>query len=101
MLHWSLLQRIFGSALGTLLGRISFVLDLIHVPIIGSLAAWMVLTLPSSIAVVTAAATTIFTVFAVSIATYSYMDQRPTAWSRSAGKLFDSLFGDRSAHQTV
>jgi peptidoglycan/LPS O-acetylase OafA/YrhL len=62
MLHWSLLQRIFGSALGTLLGRISFVLDLIHVPIIGSLAAWMVLTLPSSIAVVTAAATTIFTV---------------------------------------
>jgi hypothetical protein len=100
MLHWSLLQRIFGSALGTPLGRISFVLYLIHVPIIGSLAAWMVLTLPSSIAV-SLRQQQPFSQFCSlnhNIPLYGLATDSVVSVGR---QLFASLFGDRSADQTV
>ena len=101
VLHWSLLQGLLGSAPGRLLGRISFVLYLIHVPNICSLTSWMVLTLPVGIARVGAGATTAVVVFAVSIATYRYMDQMPTRWSRAAGYWFDSLLARRPAQEAT
>ena len=98
VLHWPLLQRLLGSHPGQLLGRISFVLYLIHVPVICSLTAWIVITLPSNIALPAAATTTVVVVFTVSIASYRYIDQVPTGWSRSIGYLLDSVLVRRSAH---
>ena len=101
VLHWRLLQLLLGNALGRLLGHISFVLYLVHVPIICSLTAWMVLRLPSGIAIPAAAATTVVAVFLVSIATHRWIDQIPTRWSRSVGYIIDSLLAGRSARQAA
>lgn len=90
VLHWPLLQIVLGSSLGRLLGRISFVLYLIHVPIICSLTSWIVLTAPAGLAVPTAAAATIVVTFMLSIATYRFIDTLPTRWSRSAGRAVDA-----------
>lgn len=95
VLHWHLLQSLLDKALGRLLGRISFTLYLIHVPIICSLTAWLVLLLPSGLAIPAAATTTVAAVFLASIAIYRWTDQIPTRWSRSAGYLMDSLFRDK------
>jgi peptidoglycan/LPS O-acetylase OafA/YrhL len=91
VLHWRLLQSLLGNALGRLLGRISFVLYLIHVPIICSLTSWLVLQLPDDVAVPVAAASTIIVVFAASIALHRWIDEIPTRWSRSAGHAIDAL----------
>jgi peptidoglycan/LPS O-acetylase OafA/YrhL len=77
------------------LGRLSFVLYLIHVPIICSLTSWMLIALPINFALPTSAIATLVVVFAISNASYRYIDQIPTRWSRSAGNWFDSIFGAR------
>ncbi len=99
VLHWSLLQILLGNALGRLLGRLSFVLYLVHVPILCSFTAWIVLALPASSAVPVAAAATVVLVFATSIAIYRVADQIPTHWSRAAGYAIDTLFSTRAAPQ--
>jgi hypothetical protein len=43
VLHWPLLQSPFGGAFGRFLGRISFVLYLIHIPVICGFTSWMVI----------------------------------------------------------
>jgi peptidoglycan/LPS O-acetylase OafA/YrhL len=91
-LYWSPLQTMLGSAVGRWLGRISFTLYLIHVPIICSLTSWIVISLPLNLAIPVAAAITTIVVFAVSTATYRYIDQKPTQWSRSVGYLLDFDF---------
>ncbi|WP_082540840.1 acyltransferase [Pseudolabrys sp. Root1462] len=95
ILNWPLLQAVLGGAVGRLLGRISFVLYLIHVPIICSLTSWLVLNVPPNLATPAAASATIVVVFAVSIAMYRWIDLLPTRWSRSAGRAVDGWLGSR------
>lgn len=97
VLHLAALQALLGNALGRLLGRISFVLYLIHVPIICGLTAWIVLFLPASIAAPIAGLTTVIVVFATSIAIYRWVDQLPTQWSRTAGYAVDTMLLRRHA----
>jgi peptidoglycan/LPS O-acetylase OafA/YrhL len=101
VLHWDVLKFLLGSALGRLLGRLSFVLYLIHVPIICSFTAWLVLALPAGPAVPIAFVATIMLVFAASIAVYRVADQIPTQWSRTAGYAIDTLVSTRAAPQSA
>lgn len=85
VLTWPFLQNILGNSVGRWLGRISFTLYLIHVPIICSLTSWIILAAPRQIAFPAAVLTTILVVFAASTATYRLVDAEPTRWSRAIG----------------
>ena len=92
VLHWPLLQRTLGSRIGRFLGRISFTLYLIHIPIICSLTAWIVMalaTLPVPIASAIAAVITITSVFAIAAMVCRFVDEFPTRFSREAGRFVD------------
>jgi peptidoglycan/LPS O-acetylase OafA/YrhL len=91
-LYWPRLQAILGCAVGQWLGRISFTLYLVHVPIICSLTSWIVISFPLNVAIPAAAAITIIVVYSISTAAYRYVDQKPTRWSRSIGYLLDFNF---------
>jgi peptidoglycan/LPS O-acetylase OafA/YrhL len=94
-LHWPFAQTVLGSRPGRFLGKISFVLYLIQVPIICSLTSWLFLALAPislSIAAKVAALSTVVVVFAVSAATCRFIDQVPTRVSRAAGRSLDVLF---------
>jgi peptidoglycan/LPS O-acetylase OafA/YrhL len=94
-LHWPFAQTILGSRAGRFLGKISFVLYLIQVPIICSLTSWLFLALAPisvSIAAKIAACSTIVVIFAASAATCWFVDQVPTRLSRAAGRSLDALF---------
>jgi peptidoglycan/LPS O-acetylase OafA/YrhL len=101
VLHWDFLKALLGSAPGRLLGRLSFVLYLIHVPILCSFTAWAVLSLPAGLAIPIAGAATVVLVFAASIAIYRVADQIPTQWSRAAGYAIDTLVSTRAAPQSA
>ena len=95
LLRSTLMQRVMGGSTARYLGRLSFVLYLIHIPIICSLAAWLAYglhDLPYVIVVVVTAATTMVAVFGASTALYLYVDVYTTAFSRYAGKMIDSWF---------
>lgn len=95
-LHWPFAQTILGSRAGRFLGKISFVLYLIQVPIICSLTSWLFLALAPisvSIAAKGAALSTVVVIFAASAATCRFIDQVPTRLSRTAGRSLDALFG--------
>jgi peptidoglycan/LPS O-acetylase OafA/YrhL len=94
-LHWPFAQAILGSRPGRFLGKISFVLYLIQVPIICSLTSWVFLTLAPisvSIAAKVAALSTIAVIFAASAMTCRFIDQLPTRLSRTAGRSLDALW---------
>ncbi|NPV22865.1 acyltransferase family protein [Bradyrhizobium aeschynomenes] len=90
VLTWPLLQHSFGGVIGRALGRISFTLYLIHLPIICSLTSWLVITLPKSISVATSIAVTTPVVFIASFLLCPLIDQWPTMLSRSAGTSTDN-----------
>ena len=95
-LHWPFAQTVLGSRAGRFLGKISFVLYLIQVPIICSLTSWLFLALAPisvSIAAKVAALSTVVVIFAASAATCRFIDQVPTRLSRAAGRSLDALFG--------
>jgi peptidoglycan/LPS O-acetylase OafA/YrhL len=87
-LHWPLAQAALASRLGRFLGRISFVLYLVHVPIICSFTAWAFLAFGATIA----ALSTVVLVFVASAATYRLIDEMPTRLSRQGGRALDALF---------
>jgi peptidoglycan/LPS O-acetylase OafA/YrhL len=94
-LHWRFAQAILESRLGRFLGKISFVLYLIQVPIICSLTSWVFLALAPisvSLAAKVAALSTIAVIFAVSAMTCRFVDQAPTRLSRAAGRALDALW---------
>jgi peptidoglycan/LPS O-acetylase OafA/YrhL len=94
-LHWPFAQTILGSRAGRFLGKISFVLYLIQVPIICSLTSWLFLALAPisvSIAAKVAACSTVVVIFVASAATCWFVDQIPTRLSRAAGRSLDALF---------
>jgi peptidoglycan/LPS O-acetylase OafA/YrhL len=95
VLTWPFLQRLIGGMIGQALGRISFTLYLIHLPIICSMTSWLVITLPSSIAVPTSAALTIAGVFVASLLLCPLVDQTPTMISRTAGSATDRIIRSR------
>jgi peptidoglycan/LPS O-acetylase OafA/YrhL len=95
-LHWPLLHTVLGSRIGQFLGKISFVLYLIQVPIICSFTSWLYLALAPidvSLASKVASLATIVVVISVSAATCRFVDQAPTRFSRYAGRFLDTFFG--------
>jgi peptidoglycan/LPS O-acetylase OafA/YrhL len=95
VLHWPLLQSPFGGAFGRFLGRISFVLYLIHIPVICGFTSWMVIS-PLAISVESPARTamiaTIALVFVAAAATCKLVDEHPTRFSRRADYALDRAF---------
>ncbi|MGJ5036966.1 acyltransferase family protein [Bradyrhizobium sp. HKCCYLR1023] len=91
VLTWPLVQRLIGGALGRTLGRISFTLYLIHLPIICSMTSWLVITLPPSVATPASVALTIVCVFGASLLLSRLVDQWPTMISRAAGTTIDAI----------
>jgi len=89
VLTWPLLQRWIGGTIGQTLGRISFTLYLVHLPIICSMTSWLIITLPHSIAAPASIALTIAGVFAASLLLCQLVDQWPTMLSRAAGIAAD------------
>ncbi|MGC2774656.1 MAG: hypothetical protein WA418_03360, partial [Bradyrhizobium sp.] len=89
VLTWPLLQRSIGGAIGRMLGRISFTLYLIHLPIICSMTSWLVVTLPRSLAAPASIALTIAGVFVASFLLCRLVDEWPTMLSRAAGIATD------------
>jgi peptidoglycan/LPS O-acetylase OafA/YrhL len=96
-----MLQSIFGSALGRYLGRISFVMYLLQVPVICSYTAWVVVTMsgagqPLWLVVTTAGASTVAVIFLVSTVSHRLIDENGVRLSRLVGRQFDSLFPVRA-----
>jgi peptidoglycan/LPS O-acetylase OafA/YrhL len=95
LLHTSSLQALFRHRIPQFLGRISFVLYLIHIPVICSLTAWIAFAMRGTYypyLVLTAGAATIITVLSLSNLLYKFVDIHTTAWSRIAAKWLDSVF---------
>lgn len=86
-----LLQRALGGVVGQAVGRVSFTLYLIHLPIICSLTSWLVIALPRAIAFPASIALTIAAVLGASFALCRTVDEWPTKISRSAGFGLDGL----------
>ncbi|MGA2043842.1 MAG: acyltransferase [Roseiarcus sp.] len=94
-LHWPLARRGFGGRIGRFLGRISFVLYLIQVPVICSFTAWIFLLFAPaspSLAAGLAAVSTTALVIAASAGLYRLIDAAPTRLSRRAGEALDAFF---------
>jgi len=87
-------QRPLGSLLGRVLGRISFTLYLIHVPILCSLGAWLIVEL-ASYGNVTAAAiglsVTFFTCLALAVLLSPFIDGVSVRLSRRVGRRLDEI----------
>jgi peptidoglycan/LPS O-acetylase OafA/YrhL len=90
------LKRILASKGPAFLGRISFVLYLINIPLICSVLAWVVLHLPPDMPYLARAAmATVVTTLAglaISGLISDFVDVRMTLISRQAGRLFDRCF---------
>jgi peptidoglycan/LPS O-acetylase OafA/YrhL len=98
LLFSSTAQRWLGSRFGRYLGRLSFVLYLVHLPIICSVTAWTMYSLgalPYSVNSLIGVTVTIAVVFGVSTLLYLYVDVYTTSFSRYAGKTFDAWFPAR------
>lgn len=92
ILQSSFAQRILACAAGRFLGKISFVLYLIHIPIICSFTSWVVYatrSLPYYQTALISALMTILTVVLVSNLLHRYVDQYTTAFSRWVGNTVD------------
>lgn len=88
-------QQIFGGPLARWLGKLSFVLYLIHLPILCSLTAWsayLLRDLPYALNVLITGSLTIAVVFSASALLYTYVDVYTTSFSRYVGKTFDAWF---------
>lgn len=87
-------QRLFASSILQWLGRISFVLYLIHLPLICSVAAWLAFGLrglPYPLNLAITALVTSVVVMAASTLLYRFVDLYTTSFSRFVGKTFDAL----------
>jgi peptidoglycan/LPS O-acetylase OafA/YrhL len=95
LLRSTVMQGILGGVVGRYFGKLSFVLYLIHLPIICSLTAWVAYgmrDMPYLFVVAVAGSVTVAAVFGVSTLLYLYVDVYTTAFSRYAGKLVDAWF---------
>ncbi len=95
LLQSAAVQRRLGGPIGRYFGRISFVLYLIHLPIICSLTAWMAFLMKGvyyPIVILVAGGSTLAVVFGAATLLYRYVDLNTTALSRTAGRTFDRWF---------
>ena len=98
VLYSTTAQRMLGSAFGRYLGRLSFVLYLVHLPLICSLTAWsmyLLRGLPYSANAAFAFVLTTSVVFGLSTLLYVYVDVYTTLLSRSTGRKLDELFPEK------
>jgi peptidoglycan/LPS O-acetylase OafA/YrhL len=94
LLYCRWLQQWLGGRFGRYLGRLSFVLYLVHFPIICSVTAWSMLLLrqlPYEANAAVAMLVTTACVFGLSTLIYRYVDVYTTSLSRYAGRKFDAL----------
>jgi len=97
-----LLQLVFGSAPGRYLGRISFVMYLLQLPVICSYTAWVIVSMEGYGRLQVAAVAGISTVglmFLISSLSVRLIDDSAVRLSRLAGRGFDGLFPDRPPAQ--
>lgn len=95
LLNTVFVQGFFRTRPVVFLGKISFVLYLIHLPIICSLTAWIVWWMqgaPYAALVAVAWPLTVAAVLLVSVAVYRYADLNMTSFSRRAGRAVDRWF---------
>jgi peptidoglycan/LPS O-acetylase OafA/YrhL len=88
------LQAALGSAVGRYLGRISFVLYLIQVPVICSFASWVVIAMgeePRLLVVAVAGVSTAVVIFVISTAIHRLVDGNSILISRMVGQWLDSI----------
>jgi peptidoglycan/LPS O-acetylase OafA/YrhL len=95
------LQRVFSSAVPTFLGRISFVLYLVHIPLICCVTAWIVwwLGYPGAYYPPLAAVAGVATVAVVLLSAWGltdWVDVRTTAFSRNVGTSLESFLSSRN-----
>jgi peptidoglycan/LPS O-acetylase OafA/YrhL len=98
LLYCTWLQRWLAGRLGRFLGRLSFVLYLVHLPIICSVTAWSMLLLqhlPYGANALIAMLLTTAAVFGLSTWVYWYVDVYTTSLSRYAGKKLDNWLPER------
>jgi peptidoglycan/LPS O-acetylase OafA/YrhL len=90
------LQAALGSAVGRYLGRISFVLYLIQIPVICSFTSWVVIAMgeePKLLVIAVAGVSTALLIFLISTATYRLIDGNSIRISRMLGQRLDSIQG--------
>lgn len=92
----SRIKRALGSAVPAFLGRISFVLYLINIPVVCSVLSWVVIYFPYDTPyperAAYAAVITVAAALAISAYIADFVDGRMTLLSRQAGWLFDRRF---------
>jgi peptidoglycan/LPS O-acetylase OafA/YrhL len=96
------LQMLFSTKTGLFFGKISFVLYLIHVPVICSLTAWLIYAtraLPYYQMLLISTSITIISVILISKLLYRYIDQYTTGFSRQVGDWIDYQISFESKQQ--
>ncbi|MGM4932778.1 acyltransferase family protein [Tardiphaga sp. 619_E2_N8_5] len=94
LLQSARLQSFFGNAFGRYLGRISFTLYLVHLPLICSITSGIVLLMAGQnyiFSVLVAGALSIIAIVAISTVLVKYADTWPTQLSRECGRFVDRL----------
>jgi peptidoglycan/LPS O-acetylase OafA/YrhL len=92
------LQIALGSGVGRYLGRISFVLYLIQVPVICSFTSWVVIAMgedPRPLVIAVASVSTAFVIFLISTAIYRLVDGNSIRISQMLGQWLDSIQNKR------
>lgn len=92
LLFCTTVQRWLSGNFGAYLGRISFVLYLVHLPLICSFTSWSAIwlsNLPYGFNIAITAILTGALVFLTSTLLYRYVDIYSTSWSRSVGRSVD------------
>lgn len=104
LLDWKWMQQLLATEIGRFLGKISFVLYLIHLPLICCVTAGVALlckSLPYWAISAISAFVTFAVVIVVSAIIYRYVDVYTTSFSRWSGNYFDKLFPMVSKQQRV
>jgi len=87
------LKAVFSSAFPKFLGRISFTLYLIHIPMICSVMTWVILYIPAGtpylVHAIIAAGITATVTLSLAALVNGFVDVRMTAFSRDAGRWLD------------
>lgn len=97
LFEWHAAQHFLSNSLCRFLGKISFVLYLVHLPIICSVTSSLIYItkdLPYAVMAFISAGVSILFVITMSALTYRFIDQNTTVFSRWVGDLFDQWFSE-------
>jgi peptidoglycan/LPS O-acetylase OafA/YrhL len=96
------LQLFFSNRFGRSLGRISFTLYLIHLPMICSLTAWQALLLQGhsySLLVIVAGISSLFAILGIATLLTRFADTIPTTISQRVGRWIDMPYWRKQMKQ--